>query len=193
MMFGGTCSSDKVLVEGEQNASTGIGDNLSSKRVTSSIPRDSTQAYWRYPSPKQFYKSLERKNNVSSSEVELMEPTVHVHNHVNEVAWKKVLEWEFLHKNECERVFLKSFQGLSTHPSPLSKFRKAFQGAKLFDRHDWVVDRCGKDVRYVIDFYDDDTMQDDIQIRIECRPALDTLTNAKDRITRFFQQFLQRN
>jgi hypothetical protein len=23
----------------------------------------------------------------------------------------------------------------------------------LFDRHDWYVDRCGKEVRYVIDFY----------------------------------------
>lgn len=23
-----------------------------------------------------------------------------------------------------------------------------------FDRHDWLVDRCGREVRYVIDFYD---------------------------------------
>ena len=22
-----------------------------------------------------------------------------------------------------------------------------------FDRHDWIVDRCGREVRYVIDFY----------------------------------------
>jgi cytochrome c heme-lyase len=26
-------------------------------------------------------------------------------------------------------------------------------GAVPFDRHDWIVDRCGKEVRYVIDFY----------------------------------------
>ena len=25
-----------------------------------------------------------------------------------------------------------------------------------FDRHDWYVDRCGEEVRYVIDFYFDD-------------------------------------
>ncbi len=25
-----------------------------------------------------------------------------------------------------------------------------------FDRHDWFVDRCGEEVRYVIDFYFDD-------------------------------------
>ena len=23
-----------------------------------------------------------------------------------------------------------------------------------FDRHDWIVDRCGKHVRYIIDYYD---------------------------------------
>ncbi len=23
-----------------------------------------------------------------------------------------------------------------------------------FDRHDWVIDRCGKEVEYVIDFYE---------------------------------------
>lgn len=26
-------------------------------------------------------------------------------------------------------------------------------GPAPFDRHDWIVDRCGKEVRYVIDFY----------------------------------------
>lgn len=26
-------------------------------------------------------------------------------------------------------------------------------GQMPFDRHDWVVDRCGDEVRYVIDFY----------------------------------------
>ena len=25
-----------------------------------------------------------------------------------------------------------------------------------FDRHDWTVDRCGKEVRYCIDYYDTD-------------------------------------
>ena len=27
-----------------------------------------------------------------------------------------------------------------------------------FDRHDWLVDRCGRDVRYIIDFYDGGTL-----------------------------------
>ena len=29
-------------------------------------------------------------------------------------------------------------------------------GPLPFDRHDWYVDRCGTEVRYVIDFYFDD-------------------------------------
>ncbi len=37
--------------------------------------------------------------------------------------------------------------------SPLAWLRAALGGAMPFDRHDWIVDRCGKEVRYVIDFY----------------------------------------
>lgn len=37
--------------------------------------------------------------------------------------------------------------------SPLAWARKAGGGLEPFDRHDWVVDRCGREVRYIIDFY----------------------------------------
>ena len=37
--------------------------------------------------------------------------------------------------------------------SPLARVRSWITGEVPFDRHDWVVDRCGKEVRYVIDFY----------------------------------------
>jgi len=48
---------------------------------------------------------------------------------------------------------LKHFQGRPRDFSPKARFW-AFLGYKLpFDRHDWVVDRCGKDVRYVLDYY----------------------------------------
>jgi Cytochrome c/c1 heme lyase len=30
-------------------------------------------------------------------------------------------------------------------------------GQRPFDRHDWIVDRCGTEVRYIIDYYHDDT------------------------------------
>jgi len=29
-----------------------------------------------------------------------------------------------------------------------------------FDRHDWIVDRCGKEVRYIIDYYYNETVSD---------------------------------
>jgi hypothetical protein len=37
--------------------------------------------------------------------------------------------------------------------SPLARIRGWLGGPLPFDRHDWVVDRCGDEVRYIIDFY----------------------------------------
>ncbi len=37
--------------------------------------------------------------------------------------------------------------------SPLARFSSWCGGQLPFDRHDWWVNRCGQEVRYVIDFY----------------------------------------
>lgn len=37
--------------------------------------------------------------------------------------------------------------------SPLARLHSWMGGQLPFDRHDWYVDRCGQEVRYVIDFY----------------------------------------
>lgn len=52
-----------------------------------------------------------------------------------------------------------------------------------FDRHDWIVDRCGKEVRYVIDYYDAG-MGDKYHklAKLDVRPALDNFENAWDRM-----------
>ena len=42
--------------------------------------------------------------------------------------------------------------GVKQHYSPKARF-STFLGSNPFDRHDLIVDRCGVDVRYVIDFY----------------------------------------
>ena len=69
-------------------------------------------------------------------------------------AWQEVLKWEALHADECKNPKLKSFGGKATDYSPRARFR-ALMGYQLpFDRHDWIVDRNGKEVRYVIDYYD---------------------------------------
>lgn len=58
------------------------------------------------------------------------------------------------------------------------------QGYKLpFDRHDWIVDRCGKDVRYIIDFYSGAPQPGvPASMHLDVRPALDSLEAAWDRI-----------
>ena len=40
----------------------------------------------------------------------------------------------------------------------MARFSSWFGGPLPFDRHDWYVDRCGQEVRYVIDFYFDDAL-----------------------------------
>jgi len=58
-------------------------------------------------------------------------------------------------------------------------------GFKLpFDRHDWVVDRCGTDVRYVIDFYNAKSAdpRSPIAMHLDTRPALDSVSSVMDRL-----------
>lgn len=52
-----------------------------------------------------------------------------------------------------------------------------------YDRHDWIVDRCGKEVRYVIDYYDGDLDKDSYQFSIlDVRPAFDSMQAVWDRM-----------
>ncbi len=44
------------------------------------------------------------------------------------------------------------FLGRPDDLSPLALARRVLTGEKPFDRHDWYVDRNGKQVRYVIDY-----------------------------------------
>lgn len=52
-----------------------------------------------------------------------------------------------------------------------------------FDRHDWIVDRCGKEVRYVIDYYDGGAVHPDYKFALlDVRPAMDSWENCWDRM-----------
>lgn len=53
----------------------------------------------------------------------------------------------------CAGPKLHSFAGLSTKMSPKARINTILGYTAPFDRHDWVVDRCGTTVEYVIDFY----------------------------------------
>lgn len=52
-----------------------------------------------------------------------------------------------------------------------------------FDRHDWVVDRDGHEVRYVIDFYSGQPEPGrPLSVYLDVRPALDSVDGVLDRL-----------
>jgi cytochrome c heme-lyase len=67
----------------------------------------------------------------------------------------------------------------------LNCLHRSWLGYELpFDRHDWVVDRCGNDVTYIIDYYDGDLNTETGAFAVmDVRPAMNTLPNMWDRMT----------
>ena len=49
--------------------------------------------------------------------------------------------------------------------SPLARVKSWLGGPLPFDRHDWYIDRCGQEVRYVIDFYFDEEKAGTSEVR----------------------------
>ena len=150
----------KIRNDSGSNASSSESP-LSSHRQVSSIPigpsdlpnhQDKGETKWKYPSPQMFYNAMRRKGWQPKEDD--MEVVVAIHNTVNERVWSHILSWEeLLHASECSEPKLCKFQGRPKDYSPRARILN-WCGYKLpFDRHDWVVDRCGKQVRYVIDFY----------------------------------------
>jgi cytochrome c heme-lyase len=169
-----------------QVPSPGQETRLSTDRVSSSIPKAETDSTWTYPSPQMFYNALKRKGKADDVDEADMESVVAIHNSMNEGTWEEVLEWERrFHCDECSNPTLRRFRGRPHDLSPAARFRTLFRGYPApFDRHDWVVDRCGKeDVRYIIDYYyREQTDGNDGPIEIHVRPALDSPGAAWDRI-----------
>lgn len=68
-------------------------------------------------------------------------------------------------------------------PARLSE-HLCLQGFKLpFDRHDWIVDRCGTEVRYIIDFYSGAPGPGGgTSMFLDARPALDSFSALWDRL-----------
>lgn len=159
---------------------------LPTERIVSSIPKAGTDENWVYPSPQMFWNAMLRKgwrwkdDEVSQKD---MENIINIHNANNELAWREVLKWEALHADECREPKLKRFAGFATKYSPRARIR-SWMGYELpFDRHDWVVDRNGKEVRYVIDYYDGGKLSKNYEFALlDVRPALDSFEAFKDRM-----------
>lgn len=166
-----------------QLPSPGQGTPLSTDREKSSIPKAGTaQQTWTYPSPQMFFNALKRKGKADGIQESDMDAVVSVHNTMNERTWKQLMHWEnTFHCHQCEQPKLKRFLGRPNDLSPAAWFRTTFRGYPMpFDRHDWLIDRCGtEDVRYVIDYY---YRQGPDPIEIHVRPALDSPSALYDRV-----------
>jgi len=110
-----------------------------------------------------------------------MDAVVAIHNTVNERCWNDIREWEKKYFSACGEPKLLKFQGRAQDYSPRARLYNLL-GYKLpFDRHDWTIERCGKQVRYVIDFYQGKPQQGKVSIFLEVRPALDSFGAFADR------------
>lgn len=164
--------------------------SLPTTRQLSTIPRavpgPDGKPFWEYPSQQMFWNAMLRKGwrwQKDDLQPKDMDDIIKIHNANNEQAWQEVLKWEALHARECGNPKLKSFGGKAQDYSPRAKIR-SWMGYELpFDRHDWIVDRCGQDVRYVIDYYDGGVVDDKYKFALlDVRPALDSVDNVWDRM-----------
>ena len=181
-------------------------ETLSTTRIKSTIPKggggennnnsssssSSSSNTWTYPSPQMFYNSLARKGKLGDTKEEDIESVVALHNNMNEKTWNKVIQWEetVLGKSEGQESKLLKFMGRPSDLSPKARIKNILFGHPLpFDRHDWtIVRKDGTEVRYVIDYYYDETKASDREdsglpamddynavksILVDVRPALD--------------------
>ena len=180
--------------------------DLPMDRVTSNIPKGGATdgTTWQYPSPQMFWNALVRKNKTEGASEADIESVVAVHNNMNENTWKQVLAWENLHVDDeggkggdaSTSVKLLRFLGKPDDLSPLAQVKYyLFGNPKPFDRHDWYVLRPnGQEVRYVIDYYHDESQVNKDQapssmhdikalksIQLDVRPALDSFESFIDR------------
>ena len=181
--------------EANQQPSPGQPFPLSKDRVVSSIPRAGRDGdKWVYPSEQMFWNAMLRKgwrwDQPSDTAGESMTPKdmqniIKIHNVNNELAWREVLKWELaLHAKQCPSgPQLVRFGGKASEYSPRARIR-SWMGYQLpFDRHDWVIDRCGQEVRYVIDYYDGDLNPENGSFALlDVRPAMDSFSNIWDRM-----------
>ncbi|KIM49293.1 hypothetical protein M413DRAFT_59224 [Hebeloma cylindrosporum] len=157
---------------------------LSRERETSSIPKPN-DGKWVYPSEAQFFAAMARKN-YDPQPVD-MKTIVPIHNAVNERAWAEILKWEAGRGGEaCGGIQLVNFKGRPNDRSPKARFNMLLGYAAPFDRHDWIVDRCGTRTRYIIDFYTGhsagSSKGDNLSFYLDVRPALDGWEGIKMRL-----------
>jgi len=137
---------------------------------------------WLNPSAGQLYRSLKRKNKPIDYSDALDVAAVHAM--VTSSTWDAIMEYEELHSTSCESPKLARFHGMDGIYSVKAKLRHyLLRQPWPYDRHDWVVNRCGEEVRYIIDYYAYPGAEDDEEMyTIDARPAPSNLRNIFDRV-----------
>ncbi len=137
-----------------------------------------------------FFEAMKRKGYGAAAAAD-MKAVVPIHNAVNERAWAEILRWEAPYvepaNKGCGGPRLHSFAGLSDRMTPKARINTLLGYTAPFDRHDWVVDRCGTQVEYVIDFYagrNDGAAAGKINFYLDVRPKLNTWEGVKMRALR---------
>jgi cytochrome c heme-lyase len=95
---------------------------------------------------------------------------------VNEQAWSQIVKMEKRLHPECVAgPKLVSIRGLSSKLSPKARLYTWLGYEAPFDRHDWIIDRCNQQHRFIIDYYDDVPPEGKVAgLYMDVRPALDS-------------------
>jgi len=181
------------MLAGGESQYPGLGQKtkLPTQRVTSNIPRSEEHnpahqegtgsSNWVYPSPQMFFNAMQRKG-WTPQEAD-MSTVVAIHNAVNDRAWGEVMKWEKMHCETCAAPKLVQFVGRPQDYSPQARVNQLIGYTLPFDRHDWIVDRCGTKVRYIIDFYTGKAEEGKpVAYHLYVRPALDNWQAVQDRL-----------
>lgn len=136
-----------------------------------------------------FFDAMRRKGLTAAQEAD-MKTVVPIHNAVNERAWAEIRAWEAPYSGHggcADGPRLHSFAGVKERMTPRARMRTLLGYTAPFDRHDWVVDRCGKRVEYVIDFYagrSDGAGEGKLNFFLDVRPKVNSWEGVKMRVLR---------
>lgn len=166
--FANDCSSAKVVSAADvENAE--LGEMVPASAIPSTGRGNSEDGQeWLNPSPYQLHRALKRKGKAIPKD-ESFEVAA-VHEMVTNATWDCIMEYESMYKSTCGAPKLARFEGRDGDYSRKAQFLN-YLGINLpFDRHDWTVDRCGTEQKYVIDYYS--TGEDENQsYNIDARPV----------------------
>ena len=199
----GKINPSNLMPEYSQEKDTNQTVDLPKQRQVSSIPKaehadgpgsKSEEKNWYYPSPQQFYHALKKKDQTIPEEIDHIESMVDIHNFLNEEVWKEIMKWEVDYKDSCASPSLLKFEGKANNPTLRSRWTSLIYNQQTFDRHDWTIDRCGRQVRYIIDYYEGEEEADgNPTFHCDVRPAFDSPQALFQRMRKAMQSYSSSN